>query len=240
MGQNAPQPVPSALQKSMSLRHLEAYFASLPDAIMVWDRAGKLLFLNAAVLTLFEIQASDPWFGASTQQFLQRYAWYDEQQRPFSFPPWLLDLTTFKEETASFPYEQTLVLAHLSQHQVCLELRCSLVFDGQQQPTGVLASFHVVASHYQKALHIQRVYEALMTLNEAIARIPEQFQGAPSEENFLLSPPVFFVGQQLVDFIRQILACWCVSIMAFRPPSPHVGYVVGSGFTAERDTSYRH
>ncbi|GHO68246.1 hypothetical protein KSC_071380 [Ktedonobacter sp. SOSP1-52] len=96
MSQNAPQPVPSAFQKSMSLRHLEAYFVSLPDAIMVWDRAGKLLFLNAAALTFFEVQVSDPWFGASAQQFLQRYEWCDEQQRPFSFPPCLLDLTTFK------------------------------------------------------------------------------------------------------------------------------------------------
>lgn len=184
MGQNAPQPVPSASQKSMALRHLEAYFASLPNAIMVWDRAGKLLFLNAAALTLFDAQPSASWLGTSAQQFLQRYEWYDEQQRPFSFPPWLLDLTTFKEETASFPYEQTLVLAHPSQHQACLELRCSLVFDGEPQPTGVLASFQVVASRYQKALHIQRVYEALMTLNEAIAQFLSNSRERPLRKPF--------------------------------------------------------
>lgn len=86
MGQNAPQPVPSTFQKSMSLRHLEAYLASLPDAIMVWDRAGKLLFRNAAALTLLEIQDADAWLDTSAQQFLQRYEWYDEQQRPFSSP----------------------------------------------------------------------------------------------------------------------------------------------------------
>ncbi|MBO0791565.1 MAG: PAS domain-containing protein, partial [Ktedonobacteraceae bacterium] len=60
MSQNSPQSAASAQQ-------LEAYFASLPDAIMVWDRVGKTLFLNAAALTLFEVQASDSWVGTSAQ-----------------------------------------------------------------------------------------------------------------------------------------------------------------------------
>jgi signal transduction histidine kinase len=239
MDQNTPQPTPpSAFQPLMSFRQLEAAFASLPDAIMVWDQAGKILFLNTAALTLFEVQASDTWFGASAQQFLQRYTWYDEQQRPFSFAPWLLDLTPKSDAIASFPYEQTLVLASPSHLQVFLELRCSLVLDGEL-PTGVLASFHVVASRYQKALHIQRVYEAVKTLNENIARIPEPLPAQVSEETFLHSPPVLFVDQQLVDVIRQVLACWCVSLVAFHAPVPQVAYVVGSGFTAEREHLFR-
>ncbi|GHO47134.1 sensor histidine kinase [Ktedonospora formicarum] len=204
----------------------------------MWDRAGKLLFLNVAALTLFEVQDSAPWCGTSTQQFLQRYTWCDEQQRSFSFPLWLLSLTTLKQEAVPLPYEQTLVLTHPSDHQICLELRCSLVFDGLQ-PTGVLASFQVMTSRYQKALHIQRVYEALMTLNDAIARIPEQFLAGHSEDPCLLSLPVRFVDQQLVDVIRQVLACWCVNLVAFRAPLPLVAHVAGSGFSAEREHLFR-
>ncbi|GHO58662.1 ATP-binding protein [Ktedonobacter robiniae] len=237
MGQNAPRTARTTLQKRELSPQLDVYFASLADAIMVWDRAGKLIFLNAAALTLFEAQASDAWLGTSAQQLFQRYEWCDEQQRPFSFPPWLLDLTTLKKEAAFFPYEQTLVLVLPSQHKACLELRCSLVRDGQQRPIGVLSAFHPVAPHYQKALHTQRVYEALMALNEAIARLPEQLQGEGSEETFLLSPPVLFVNQQLVDVISQVLACWCVSLAAFRALS--LAYVVGSGFTAEREHFFR-
>ncbi|MBO0784397.1 MAG: PAS domain-containing protein [Ktedonobacteraceae bacterium] len=170
MSQNSPQSAASAQQ-------LEAYFASLPDAIMVWDRTGKMLFLNAAALRLFEVQDTDPWVGTSAQQFLRRYTWCDEQHRSFSFAPWLLNLTTVTEETVSFPYEQTLLLVLPSHHQLFLELRCSLVRDSQQPPIGVLAAFHVVAPCYQQALHTQRVYQALTALNEAIAQLPEQFQG---------------------------------------------------------------
>ena len=238
MGQNAPRTAQAKLQKRELSPQLDMYFASLPDTIMVWDRAGKLRFLNAAALTLFEVQPSDAWLGTSAQQFFQRYALCDEQQRPFSFPPWLLNLTTLKKEAAFFPYEQTLALVLPSQHKACLELRCSLVLDGQQRPIGVLAAFHPVAPHYQKALHTQRVYEAVMTLNEAIARQPEQLQGEGTEETFLLSPLVLFVNQQLVDVIRQVLACWCVSLVAFRTPNP-LAYIVGSGFTAEREHLFR-
>src|SRR5690348_11461473 len=136
MDQNSPQSVTSAQQQQISSQLLEAYFTSLPDAIMVWDRAGKILFLTTAALALFEIQDRAPWFGTSAQQFLQRYVWGDEQQRSFSFAPWLLNLTTFTEETVSFPYEQTLLLVLPSHRQVFLELRCSLVLDGQQPPLG--------------------------------------------------------------------------------------------------------
>jgi signal transduction histidine kinase len=239
MGHKPPRSASSAQQNQMSFQQLEAYVASFPDAILVWDRAGKIRFLNAAAQTLFEIQASDAWLGTSAQQFLQHYAWCDEQHRPFSFAPWLLDLTTTKEKPASFPDEQSLVLALPSRHRVLLELRCALVRDGQQQPIGVLAAFHPVAPRYQKALHIQQVHEALMTLKRAITQIPEQFQGEHAEDAFLLSPPVLFINQQLVDVIRQILACWCVSLVAFRPPTPHIAYVVGSGFTSEREHHFR-
>ena len=236
MGQNAPQSEP---QKPRSSQQPDAYVASSPDAILVWDRAGKILLLNAAALALFEVQAADAWLGASAQQFLQRYTWCDEQQRPFSFAPWLLDLTTFKEEAASFPYEQTLVLALPSRHQMLLDLRCALVLDGEPQPTGVLAVFHALAPRYQRALHIQRVHEALEALNEAIERIPEQRSVASSDASPLFSPPVILVAQQFVDVIRQVLACWGVKLLAFRAPNLYLSYIVGSGFTTEQNQWFR-
>ncbi|MBO0784398.1 MAG: GAF domain-containing protein, partial [Ktedonobacteraceae bacterium] len=42
-----------------------------------------------------------------------------------------------------------------------------------------------------------------------------------------------------MDVIRQVLACWCVSLVVFRTPDPYAAYVVGSGFTAEREHFFR-
>jgi signal transduction histidine kinase len=239
MNQNAQQSTESVNKERMSSQQLEAYFAPFPDAIVMWDQAGKILYLNTAALALFEVQASDTSVGISSQEFLRRYTWWDEQQRPFFFSPWLLNPTPLKEEVASRPYEQTLVLGLPSHRKVFLELHCSLLRDAELQVIGMLSVFHAVAPRYQKALHIQRVYEALASLNEAIARIPEQLHLTFSDETLLFSPPVVLVNQQLVDVIHQVLACWGVSLNAFRSSTLHVSYIVGSGFTPEQENLFR-
>lgn len=235
MGQNSQNPAESAPQERISSQQLSVYLASFPDAIVVWDREGKIRFLNAAACTLFEVQASDALVGTPAQQFFQRYVWSDEQQRPFFFAPWLLDPASVQEETVPRSYEQILVLGLPSRRTVCLELRCSLVLDADQLRLGIISVFHETTPRCQRALHIQRVYEALVALDEAIESIPEQSYLVCSDETFLFSAPVILVEQQLVDVIRQTLACWRVSLSAFSSPSLHISYVVGSGFTAEEE-----
>jgi hypothetical protein len=45
-------------------------------------------------------------------------------------------------------------------------------------------------------------------LNEAIAQLPERFVFTFSDEMLLLSPPVLFVAQHLVEVIRQPESPW--------------------------------
>jgi signal transduction histidine kinase len=73
------------------------------------------------------------------------------------------------------------------------------------------------------------------TLREAIAHIPEQLDVTSPEGIFLLSPPVLFVAQQLVDVIGQVLDCQHVTLLALEPGAGRVHYVVGSGFTPEQE-----
>jgi signal transduction histidine kinase len=235
MSQNSQQPAGLAQQEQMSAQQLERCFASLPDAVVVWDRAGKILSLNAAACTLFEIRADGSWLGTPSQQFLQRYTWWDEQQQPFCFAPWLLDLTALPEEAAARSYEQTVVLGLPSERRVVLELRCSAVLDAELQPIGMLSVFHEFTPRYQKALHLQRVYEALEIFNEAITRLPERFLVALTDETTLFSPPVLLVSEQLVDVIHEVLECWRVSLLALSSPPFRVSYTVGSGFTATQE-----
>jgi signal transduction histidine kinase len=230
----SPKPPESRDDEQRALQQLEA----LPDAIVAWDREGTLLSLNAAARTLFDVPASDSWEGMSAQQFLQHATWCDEQHRPFFFAPWLLHLAS-RDAAAARSSEHTLVLGLPSHRKVFLEVRGSQVLDVEQQVIGILSVFHEVAPRYQKALHIQRVYEALVTLNEAVARIPGQVSLEASGESPLFSPPVLLVSQQLVDVIRQVLDCWRVSLIAFRSQALRLSYGVGSGFTAEQEQQRR-
>ncbi|MGH2479069.1 MAG: histidine kinase dimerization/phospho-acceptor domain-containing protein, partial [Ktedonobacteraceae bacterium] len=228
----------AAPEKSMSLSQQEAIFASLPDAVLVCDRDGKLLCMNDTALKLFEVSSPHHWLGISYGEFLQHYTWCDEQQRPIFLAPWLLSLIN-DAETIPYPYEQTVTLDLPSGRRVLLELRCSLLLDTERQTSGTISLFREVTPRYQQALHLQRVYEAISILNEAIAHIPEHLSFTLSDEMLLLSPPVLFVAQQLVDVIHQVLACWRVSLVALGSQAHHFAYAVGSGFTAEQEQQRR-
>ncbi|WP_157506343.1 hypothetical protein [Ktedonobacter racemifer] len=217
---------------------LEAVFASLPDAALACDRDGKLPCMNGAALKLFEVSSTRPWLGTPYREFLQRYEWYNELHHPTFPAPWLLKPDSNAAE-ASHTYEQTLMLSLPSGRKTLLELRCSSLLDAELQMSGMVSLFHEVTPRYQKALHLQRVFEAISALNEAIALIPEHLAFAFSDDMPLLSSPMLFVAQQLVDVIRQVLAYWRVSLIAFGSQTQRFSYAVGSGFTAEQEQQLR-
>ncbi len=223
-----------APEEWVSSPQYETAFASLPDAALACDRDGKLFCINDAALNLFEISSVCSWLGMPYRELLQHYDWYDEQQRPTFLAPWLLNLD--RNAAGAFPiYEQTLLLSLLSGRRVLLELRCAPLLDAEQQVSGMVFLLHKVTPRYQKALRLQRVSEAISTLNESIAQIPERFTFVISDEVLFLSPPVLFVVQKLVDVIHQVLACWRVSLVALEPGTHYLSYVVGSGFSAEQE-----
>ncbi len=209
---------------------LERIFDTLPDGVIACDREGKILRTNAAALKLFEVAAAP---GTSYQQFLQHYEMGDEQQRALSLEPWLMSLII--GGAASSPQEETIFLQVPSGREVYVHIYCLAVLDAQKHAVGTVYIFHDITHFYQKALHIQRVHQAMLNLREAIAHIPEHIDLACTEGPFLLSPPVLFVAQQLVDVIGQVLDCQYVSLLALVPPAGHVYYVVGSGFTSEQE-----
>jgi signal transduction histidine kinase len=222
----------------MSSSQLEDIFNTLLAGVIACDREGKILRVNAAALKLFEV-ASEPLLrGTSYYQFLHHYEMGDEQQRALSLEPWLMSLI-IEGEAASSLQEGTLVLQVPSGRKIYVNIRCLPVLDAQKHGVETVYVFHDITYRYQKALHLQRVYQAVLSLKEAIAHIPEQIDLASPEGPFLLSPPVLFVAQQLVDVIGQILDCQQVSLVALGPRDGHLHYVVGSGFTPEQEEYHR-
>src|SRR5262245_52506892 len=190
-----PMPVPS--------EQFEAIFASFPDAVVVCDLAGTVLRLNATARRLFEVPSERHWQGKPVLQVFGGYTLSDEQHRGMALSSWFENLSLDKA-TLNRGGEHTILLSVPSGRKVFLDLRSSRLFDVQEQPMGIVLVFHEISPRYQRALHLQRVQEAVQALTAALDQIPPDLDFTFSQETPLLSPPVLFVAKPLVDVIRQV------------------------------------
>ena len=222
----------------MPSNQLEYNFDLLPEGIIVCDREGKILRANTAALRLFEVPSETLCRGRDYQEFLQRYEMSDKPQRARALEPWLMRLLVDEDAACSLQHEIR-VLQLPSGRTAYVTLCAFPLLDAHKQPVGTISVLHDITHRYQKALHLQRVHQAVSTLREAVAHMPEHLDVASPEGLFLLSPPVLFVAQQLVDVIGQVLDCQDVSLLAFAPGAGRVHYAVGSGFTPELEQYHR-
>ena len=217
----------------MLFNQFDGVFESLPESVIVCDQEERIIGINAAALKLFEVPAFARWKARSYQQFLAGYGLYDEQQRPISLESRFVNLVTDDEAESGLPEE--MLLLHLpSGRKVSINFWRSPLFDSKKHAVGTISVFHVISHRSQKALHLQRVHEAVLTLTDTIAHIPEHIDLASPEETPLLSPPVIFVAEQLVNVIRQVLDCRRVSLLACGSTG-HQYYVAGTGLTPEQE-----
>lgn len=204
------------------MRQAEAILDALPDNIIACDQDEKIVRINAA----------------ARKHFLQRYQRDDEQQRP-SFPEqWLMNLVMDEEAASSSP-EHTLLLQVPSGRKVYATLWCVPIYDAQQHLRETIYVFLDITHRYHKAFHLQRVWEALLSMNEAIGHLAECGDLVFPEETLLLSPLVVFVAQRLVDVIRHVLDYLRVPLLAVRYPTGDIYYIAGSGLTNEQEQRFR-
>jgi signal transduction histidine kinase len=117
------------------------------------------------------------------------------------------------------------------------------MLDDQKGIQGKVIVFHRVAQRYQQAFRLQQAHEAIITLTTAITRLPkhfpEQVTTALPEGSLLLSPPVIFIAQQLVNVIRHVIDCHLINLKAIVQPSGRCFYIAGSGFQVTQEVSER-
>lgn len=219
----------------------EAIFTSLPDGVIACDREGKILQLNTRALKLFETSECQ-WWGKTYQEFLASYILSSEHQSAIT-PGLCLGSADGKDGAAFLASERVLQLQLPSGRRSVVNISCSALKDAHQRAIGTVYAFYEFSPQQRRALHLQRVYEAVLTLTEAIARLPEslpaQVAGPLRGESQLLSPPVVFIAQRLVDVIRQVLNCRRASLKALAWPVGYLHFVAGSGFTAEEEAPER-
>lgn len=228
----------AAQAKKASLEQAWDIFASLPEGVIVCDCAGKITCINPAARTLFEVSDTSC-RGKSYQDFLSAYKKSAPQHTDMP-APWLMDLVT-AEKTSSPLSEKKVALRTPSGRDIYVKVYGSPLLDGQRNTIGTVYIFLDITYTCHKALQLAHVHQALLTLIEATARIPEKVHAPDSlpEGTILLSPPVQFIVQQLIDLIAQILDCDYVALIASGPPTAHLHFVAGSGFSPEQERYWR-
>src|SRR5579859_6854476 len=89
-----------AIQEAILLANqLEGIFETLGESVIACDREGKILHINVAALTLFEVASASLCRGTGCQQFLHSYQRGEEQPPALSLEPWLMSLFSDGEAT---------------------------------------------------------------------------------------------------------------------------------------------
>ncbi|WP_075164168.1 ATP-binding protein [Ktedonobacter racemifer] len=218
---------------TLTLPELNAVLDVLPDSVIVCDREGKILQINAAASQLFELAPDSPYQGTSYRQFLGSYELHDDQQRLSSIEQWPINLALAGKVMSHSP-ENTLALHLPSGRKIYVYVWRFLLPDTHKHIAKFAYIFRNITFRYQKALHLQRVQQAVLTLTQAIVQVPSDMDFTLPKETPLLSPRLLLVAQQLVDVIHEILDCRRVALWALGSTG-YMHYVTGSGFTTEQE-----
>ncbi|GHO42261.1 sensor histidine kinase [Ktedonospora formicarum] len=220
------------------LSRVEAIWESFPDSLIACDHNQKIVRINTAARKLFEVPSEAQCQGKDSQQFLEHYIHSDEQSPFISSGQWLMNLVLTGKAGTNSP-EQTLLLDLPSGRKIFVTVRSFPVVDQESSTEEIVFVFHELTSYYQEVSHLQCVHESMLDLLTAVAQIPEQMDYTLPEETFLLSPPVLFVAQQVVNVIRNVLNCHDVKMLALGQRTGHLHFVAGTGFTAEQEQLWR-
>ncbi|GHO56400.1 ATP-binding protein [Ktedonobacter robiniae] len=217
----------------MQLHQLKAIWESFPEGLIACDHNQKVVRINAAARTLFEVGSEAQCQGRDYQQFLTSYIRSDEQPPCAPSEQWLMNLALAGTTGAGLPEQ---MLLHLpSGRKISVTVRTFPVSAQGHDTEETVSIFHCG----DEISYLQRVHESMLDLLTAIAQIPEQMECVLPEETFLLSSPVLFVAQQVVDVIQSVLNCHNVNMIALGHRTGHLYYVAGSGLTAEQEQYWR-
>lgn len=231
------KPIPSARSLGgvrTRRNRVEAIWESFPEGLIACDRHQRIVRINAAARKLFEVGSQARYQGRDYQQFLTSYLRADEQPPVVLREQWLMNLALAGTPGACSP-AQMLLLRLPSGRTISVTVHSFSVSAHGRSTQEIISVFHCCPEIFQ----LQRVHEAMVDLITAIAQIPKQVDLVLPEETFLLSPPVLFVAQQVVDVVRSVLNCLHVSMLAFGQRTGYLYFVAGSGWTSEQEQYWR-
>ncbi len=217
------------------LNLFKAVFSSMLDAVVVYDPAWKVLHMNTAALTLFEVRAETSYVGMSYDQFMQSCDVFDEQLQPYSLER--MQRVASGEEGMSAKTSDVIV-RFPSGRELQLSTSYTPVVDQQGQMSGHVCVFRDVTEHRQKERHIQSVLNSLLHLVDVLEDLPGQIDASVFEAASFTVPEVSAAVQHFVELVAQTLNCQRVLLIAVDVATQHFQLVASGGLTPAQKEHY--
>jgi PAS domain S-box-containing protein len=215
-------------------QQLEAIFESMTDGVFVFDRDAHIVQVNSAARSFVPAaKYTDSWQAPMAER-LKGFAVRDEfgQPLPVEKAPMFRILNG---ETLSGEQAMDVVQKHVDGYDVRVSITGAPVHDQDGTITGGVMVLRDVTERRQIEQRIQRSFQTLLGLAEALVRVPEQVdEELPSSEAPSASSIVKRAGRKLTELIDDALDCWFVGIALVDQETMKINPIASSSVSAKR------
>ncbi|MFI5271726.1 MAG: PAS domain S-box protein, partial [Ktedonobacterales bacterium] len=206
---------------------LLAIFESIADAVLVYDREGRILQTNAADAEIFAALERPDSPLRTLDQRDRNFSYLDEYGRPIPTDQWPTARVLSGEVLRGASAVDLLVRDH-DGHEVVMNASGAPIRDAEGQIVGGVLIGRDVTQRRRLEAQTREALSALMAMAEALVA---DVAGATEQTPF--STPN--MARRLADLTRAVMACEWVSIISVEPDTAEMRAVAIAGLTAEQE-----
>lgn len=181
---------------------LEALFESIVDGVVVYDREGHILRMNAAAMDLFGYMDT----SLSAVERFHRYQPRQEQGQPYSLEAWPL-FRVLSGEVLAGATTVDQIFTNPQGHEVEVNISGTPIRAADGHIVGGITTFRDVTERRRLERRTHEAFEALLAMAEALVQAPNE-QATPEESG----PATTLAAHRLAELTSNVLGCPRISI----------------------------
>ncbi len=195
------------------VRQLEATFAAITDAVIVYDRTGNLIQTNPAARRVLGFDIHSPYAALPLRERISRVAPRDEHGRPLALEQWP-PARMLRGETLTGANSPDVIVNLPDGREAQLEVTAEPIRDAEGQLTGGVCVYRDVTERRQLERRTRNALHALLAIAETLVLMPEAAspvqEQAPEPESTSASE----TGKRIAELMASALGCQCVAMLA--------------------------
>ena len=219
---------------------LEATFESITDGVIIYDRDGRIVQVNAAARELIGLDARPDYASLALEDRLSLFAVYNERGQPLPREQWPVS-RILKGEVLKGAQALEVAMHTLDGRKVQVSIGGAPVRDQEGRIVGAVAVARVT-ERYRLERRTREVLDGLLVMAGAVVEIPTdsdtQAEVLPAARR-ASSSRLRSVGQQLVELTRSILGCQLVTITIVEPRMNEEYSLAAVGLTPEQEQAWQ-
>ena len=223
----------SQREAEVRANELETIFEAMTDSIIVFDRAGQILRMNAAARQLFALDTQPDY----------NFVPYDENGQPFPQEQWPL-YRVLNGETLTSANAMDITVRAPGGQELQLNISGAPMRNKEGNLIGAVCICRNVTERRQLEKRTQDTLNALLAMAETLVLAPDS--STPSGQLTLTTTDEYVplgvnrVAQRLVELTRSVLGCERVTITTLEPETNELHSVAVVGLTADEERQWRH